>query len=328
MSTAVFEHAYYIGNYMAGILYGVDMVMYCMTLRQLVRRKRQNKTWQFFAFYSTALFLLLTIDISVNAVWGEIMWITARDQPGGVPIFIATQLSDWYQAWGSSAAVGLVLMSDALLIYRLFVIYNSSWLVIVIPIMAFLAATVMAILELITSFTPGGFFFGNSSINFGTPYYALTISLNILVTALICYRLLSLSRLIRDTMGNDNAKIYTGVASIMIESALPYSLFGIVFLVPYARGDLVAVALGQVWAKITCLAPHLIIYRVVSEKAWTRETLAGTNTSVGFSTFTARRGPMVETDRTNSSTVAASYQTKRSGMGHSSASLELNELKV
>ncbi|KAI0697349.1 hypothetical protein BC835DRAFT_1413718 [Cytidiella melzeri] len=116
-------------------------------------------------------------------------------------------------------------------------------------------------------------------------------------------------------MGNDNAKIYTGVASIMIESALPYSLFGIVFLVPYARGDL-------------CLAPHLIIYRVVSEKASTRETVARTNTGTGFSTFAARRGTIVETDRTDSSTVAASDQMKRSEIDHSSASLQLNELKV
>ena len=56
------------------------------------------------------------MDISVNAVWGEIMWINARDQPGGVPSFIASELSSWYQAWGSSTAVGLVLLSDALLV--------------------------------------------------------------------------------------------------------------------------------------------------------------------------------------------------------------------
>ena len=87
-----------------------------MTLRQLVHRRRQKKSWRFFFWYSTALFVTLTIDISINAVWGENMWITNRDKPGGVPVFIGTQLSDWYQAWGSSAAVLLVFMSDALLV--------------------------------------------------------------------------------------------------------------------------------------------------------------------------------------------------------------------
>ncbi|KAI0697350.1 hypothetical protein BC835DRAFT_1338397 [Cytidiella melzeri] len=44
-------------------------------------------------------------------------------------------------------------------IYRLFVIYHSNWLVIVIPVLVFSSAT-----ELITSFTPGGFFFGNRQL--------------------------------------------------------------------------------------------------------------------------------------------------------------------
>ena len=113
----------------------------------------------------------------------------------------------------------------------------------------------LAILELVTSFTPGGFFFGASSINFGTPYYSMTIGLNILVTALICARLLRLSRAVRETMGDENARLYTGVAAILVESALPYSLTGIMFLVPYARGSLVSVALGQVWAKCTVRPP-------------------------------------------------------------------------
>ncbi|KAI0340440.1 hypothetical protein BDW22DRAFT_1309572, partial [Trametopsis cervina] len=298
MSTALFEHSYYIGNYMSGILYGVDMVMYFTTVRELLVRKRAGKPWKFFLAYSTALFLLLTIDISINAVWGENMWITARDQPGGVPVFIGTQLADWYQAWGSSAAVGLVLMSDALLVFRLFIIYGSNWLIIVLPVLTYLAATIFAVLELVASFKPGGFFFGTKSVNFGTPYYSLTIGLNIVVTALICARLLSLSRVIRESMGPENARIYTGVASIMIESALPYSLMGIVFLVPYARGQLVAVALGQVWAKITCLAPQLIILRVVTDKAWTRDTIAHThtNTGFGFSAFSARVGGTTTND--------------------------------
>jgi len=213
----------------------------------------------------------------------------------------------------------------------LFVIYGSNWLVIVLPVLAYLAATAFAILELITSFTPGGFFFGSKSVNFGTPYYSLTIGLNIFVTAFICFRLLSLSRLVRDTMGPENAKLYTGIASVLVESALPYSLCGIMFLVPYARGNLVSVALGQVWAKTTCLAPQLIVLRVVTDKAWTRETVAQTGARSGFSTFAARSGrttgaiSMADADAlpqmTQGSTLAESYGTKKSMLGNSAGSL-------
>jgi len=318
MSTAVFEHSYYIGNYMSGILYGVDMVMYFATVQQLFRRKRQGLGWKFFFCYSTAMFLLLTLDISVNAVWGENMWITYRDRPGGPSLFLATQLSDWYQAMGSSAAVALVFMSDALLIYRLFVIFGHNYYILILPILAYIASFICAVLELVTSFTPGGFFFGSSSVNFGVPYYSITIGLNILVTGAICYRLLSISSAVKRTMGAENAKVYTGVMSILVESALPYSLFGIIFLVPYARGSLTAVAFGQVWAKMTCIAPQLIVLRVVSGKGWSRETISQTRTGFGFASrrtapsaaFTLSNMEKGSTGTTYDSTLAESVARK------------------
>ena len=68
-------------------------------------------------------------------------------------------------------------------------------------------------------------------------------------------RLRRLSTVVRESMGDENAKLYTGVAAILIESAAPYSIAGLIFLIPYARGNLVSVALGQVWAK--CTVRHL-----------------------------------------------------------------------
>ena len=52
-------------------------------------------------------------------------------------------------------------------------------------------------------------------------------------------------------MGAEAAKLYTGVAAVLVESAAPYSLTGIAFLVPYARGSLYSVVFGQIWAKVT-----------------------------------------------------------------------------
>ena len=88
-----------------------------MTLRGL-RTNNQNspKSKRFFAIYSTILLLLLTVDISVNAVWGELMWINARNAPGGVFAYIVTQTSVWYQTMGSTSVVAMIFMGDALLV--------------------------------------------------------------------------------------------------------------------------------------------------------------------------------------------------------------------
>ncbi len=270
----------------------------------------------------------------------------------------------WYDDAPCLVSTALI-VGTIIQIYRLFIIYGSNFLVIIFPILIYIAAfseypvairvnspshspVVLAVLELVSSFSPGGFFFNGSAVNFGTPYYSLTIGLNVIVTALICYRLLSLSKLVKHTMGPENAKLYTSVASILIESAAPYSITGIIFLVPYARGDLVSVALGQVWAKCTvrhplmfeslqitslifahqCLAPQLIVLRVVSDRAWTRDTIDQVHTGgFSFSTRSRHTGTTNEvsmnqlskrgTDVTQGSTLAESYTKK----GNSAATL-------
>ena len=74
----------------------------------------------FFGIYSTVLLVLLTIDISVNAVWGELMWINARDTPEGVLGYIVTQTSVWYQTLGSTTVVAMIFLGDALLVRLIF----------------------------------------------------------------------------------------------------------------------------------------------------------------------------------------------------------------
>jgi len=260
----------------------------------------------------------LTIDISVNAVWGELMWINARDTPGGVPMYIGTQTSVWYQTMGSTSVVMMIFMGDALLLYRLFIIYGSNYLVVAVPILAYIAAFSLAIIELVLAGKPDGNFFHGKVINFGVPYYSLTIALNVVVTALICGRLWKLGSAVSKALGRDSARMYTSVASILIESAAPYSLVGIMFLVPYARGSGTAIAFGQVWAKLTCLAPQLIVLRVVTGRAWGREIITRANSGVHV-VSSGGRSTGIELQTQGTTTVAGVTSEKWGGSTRSFA---------
>lgn len=102
---------------LTSLLSGLELVLYFMILRKLRKRKAGSiRSRRFFAAYSTIALILLTIDISCNAVWGELMWIEGRELPGGVPQFFATQVSVWYQTLGSTSVVALIFMGDALLV--------------------------------------------------------------------------------------------------------------------------------------------------------------------------------------------------------------------
>ncbi|KZT04301.1 uncharacterized protein LAESUDRAFT_703678 [Laetiporus sulphureus 93-53] len=274
MSTKVSEHAFYIGGQMSAILYGVDLIMYFTTMRALLTKSDARRSDRFFMVYSTVMLLLLTVDVSTNAVWGEQMWITFRDEPGGVPEFIATHITVWYEQLSSTSVVALIFMSDALLIYLCFILWGSRLTIVVLPILIYVAAFALSICELVSAGVPGGDFFAGKSVHFGVPYYSLSIALNICLTLLICARLVYFSRFVRVAVGRESAQLYTGLAVLMIESAAPYSTLGIMFLVLYARESDVNIAFGQVWAKLTCLSPQLIVLRVATSRAWDRTTIS------------------------------------------------------
>jgi len=105
----------------------------------------------------------------------------------------------------------------------------------------------MAILQIITSAAPNGNFFGDKAISFGTPYYTLSIAVNVISTILICIRIFSLTKGVERTLGKDHVKAYNGVIAILVESAAPYALIGFATIIPYGLGRDVSIAFGQVY---------------------------------------------------------------------------------
>ncbi|KIJ94036.1 hypothetical protein K443DRAFT_121859 [Laccaria amethystina LaAM-08-1] len=204
-----FEHAYYIGNYLSGILYGVALVIIdpAPNNRHIVQR-RLGRT--------------------------NVDYIPQRS--GGVPGFIVAQTLVWYETLGLASGVAIIFMGDTLLLYRLFIIYGSKYIVILLPSIAYLAAFSLAIIELVLA--------GHST-------------LNMIVTLLICLRLFQHKKTLGGALGREQAKMYRGVVSMLIESAAPCSLLGIMFLVPYTRGVGVTIAFGQVWMKLTVNYPPI-----------------------------------------------------------------------
>lgn len=169
-----FEHAFYIGSYLSGIIYGAQIVMFYLTIRNLLNTSSQDskRSTLFTIGLSTALFLLVSIDVSTNAIFGEQAWITFRDlYPGGPPQWIAMNTAVWYETLSTTSVAGLIFLSDAFLvrllialssklritkklmltqIYRCFIIWNSRKIILVIAGIIYLAGLCTSLLP----FTP------------------------------------------------------------------------------------------------------------------------------------------------------------------------------
>ena len=98
-------------------LEGMELCVYFLTARAMFSRKtRSVPSDKFFLLFSTCLLLLNTVFVATQAVFGEEMWITNANYPGGMNAYLEDFVSVWYQTFGTAASIVLNLLSDGLLV--------------------------------------------------------------------------------------------------------------------------------------------------------------------------------------------------------------------
>jgi hypothetical protein len=85
-------------------------------------------------------------------------------------------------------------------------------------------------------------------LQYGVPWISLSVGLNIIVTSMICFRLLRMRALMRQVHGPElSSGMYTNLVAMLVESAAPFSILGIGFLVTLVRNVPLLYAFGYVW---------------------------------------------------------------------------------
>ncbi len=160
------------------------------------------------------------------------------------------------------------------------------------------------IITIVESALPNSFLLHGKPANFGVPWVALSVSLNVLVTTLICVRLLRMRAIMRKVLAPELSRTYTSIAAMLIESAAPFSVIGIGLVVTEAQGGPLAIAFSYVWG-IFCvecalsssthrgalsfwpffqqsLSPQMIILRVAMGHGLLKETVEQISTGIAF----------------------------------------------
>jgi hypothetical protein len=79
------------------------------------------------------------------------------------------------------------------------------------------------------------------------PWVSLSVGLNIIVTSMICFRILRMRALTQEALSPEMSKMYTSIVAMLIESAAPLSIIGIGLVVTSAQKGPLVFAFGQVW---------------------------------------------------------------------------------
>lgn len=95
----------------------------------------------------------------------------------------------------------------------------------------------LAIITLFQSAQPNASLWSRITVQFVVPYWSLSVSLNVLLTLIISFRLLHMRRSVAVVLGPEHSKVYTSVVSMIIESAALFSGTGLFFIICYARNS-------------------------------------------------------------------------------------------
>ncbi|PPQ93529.1 hypothetical protein CVT25_005361 [Psilocybe cyanescens] len=251
-----------------GCLYspGIHIAVFATCTYYLIKEKKFS--W-FYQVYITVLFILASTNIACNVRFSELSWIDERNFPGGPSAFIELEDNLPVHIIGDAAANAITLM-----IYRCYIICQGKWYIVIVPILALVASTVLSILRTISAAQPASSLFAQNSVRFGLPYWALSMSLNMLVTSIIVTRLWMARRSFKSALDHEQLSMYTGIAAMLIESALPYSVVSLILIILYGKGNTAEILFIPLLPHVQCIAPELIIIRVRMGQAWSRTTLS------------------------------------------------------
>ncbi|KAJ7574915.1 hypothetical protein C8J56DRAFT_1172590 [Mycena floridula] len=281
----VLERSLFWGVLWAMALYGVDVFMYAYSSEMFwTSSSSTRRNRKFYIIYGGILLALLSIGTFTDAVFVQFMWIDHRDAPGGPIGYLAANQTVWWQVLGTAASQFTNFFADGLLVYRCYIIWNARWKVIVLPSLIYLASIGVAMVMLAQTAQPNNNFFRGKTVNYTVVWVALSVSLNILVTSAIVFRILRVRNMCKKQLSGNTSMLatYTGISAVLIESALPFSIIGIIAAVTYGKNLDYGPGFIFIWGSFSALSPQFIIFRVARGRAWTDAT-AATVSSLGFS---------------------------------------------
>lgn len=121
----------------------------------------------------------------------------------------------------------------------------------------------MSLMALTESALPNSSFFEKTTTDFTVPWLALTCGLNAIVTILISGRIIYYTRL-ASANGTSSRSSHTSIVAILVESALPFTVLGILCAVYFGKQQAPELAFAVVWgsfvvSKVSSFKIYIII---------------------------------------------------------------------
>ncbi|KAJ7740460.1 hypothetical protein DFH07DRAFT_751670 [Mycena maculata] len=160
------------------------------------------------------------------------------------------------------------LLADTVMVWRCWIVWGRSWVVIVFPVLAAIAGTVCAALGLAGQITVASIENSTSDmrlaplVRFSTPFLSLSLAVTLYTTGLIAWRIIHVQRYAQTHGVKEVGSVFSPVLELLIESSALYAASLFVFVVLLAMKNSNQNYLQNIHVQITGIAPTLLIFRI------------------------------------------------------------------
>ncbi|KAJ8481848.1 hypothetical protein ONZ45_g15164 [Pleurotus djamor] len=258
MSEFTIDKARLVGLFLECIAYGIFLVTFPPCIQALIHadgrfRKPASINW---LLLLTALIMasFVTFDVILSLVWNIQVFVNLRISGHDVPTEF-NDISDWINILKTANLVFPIIISDAVIIYRCWVVYNRKYLLILLSTLIWVADASMGLFAVFleSHLHTRGSLEVRALTPTLTSFLVMTVALNFITTTLIIGRIHLVDRQSAQYIATASTQRTVGssgiiplrartrlqrVMRIMVESGLLYTTTATVSLIAYLAGSL------------------------------------------------------------------------------------------
>ncbi|PPQ81464.1 hypothetical protein CVT26_011541 [Gymnopilus dilepis] len=265
------------GMMLASLGYGAMVMLYIQVTQVLLRKPKRGRLFWFVVFYSTALFPLATIAFVGKFRFMEKMYVDYGDFLGGAAAYQTAHSAEWSNVMSQICVTLIPWFGDLIVLYRLMVIWNNQWVLVIIPAIIYLARFSMSIPVLISQIRNMP---EPHSNQYGLAYYVLCVTLNLFCTFLISLRLFMLRHKAERVLGRLQATLYNSATTMFVESGALFTLWAFTYLILRFKGSWAQDIFLQPYSYILALTRMLIILRIAQDRAWSKDLITAADVGI------------------------------------------------
>ncbi|KIP07584.1 hypothetical protein PHLGIDRAFT_412628 [Phlebiopsis gigantea 11061_1 CR5-6] len=263
MSNIPVDVAQLVALFMESIFYGLYLVTFgmCMYI-MLVRGRSGARQRGVFIAVAVSMFVVATLDVVLLLV--HILYAFVWYHGPGSAIGEFLDISVWINAIRLVTYSAQTSIGDVILIYRCFVVYGRSLLVLIPFGLLWIAELVTEVFDCYIEFTlhKSTLFTANQLTPFILSLECITLALNVIATSLIIYKIWRVDRSSRRLFSLRSSDSLKRAIRIVVESGLMYTLSVVCLMGVYISGNNAMYGVSDCLVQIIGISFNLIIIRI------------------------------------------------------------------